>query len=120
MKFIEESYSLPLTLAGGISYTGIKKFLFSADLKHYPYDSRTTLSFGAEFSPVSFLSLRSGYIANSAMPAGYSTGTEQTIANLNGLGFGLGLSLGFGTIDYSVTPAGELGNAQRLSLSIKF
>jgi len=57
MKFLDEGFNLPLTFATGAGYQLMKSILISADLKHQPYDSRTTFSVGTEFSPVSILSL---------------------------------------------------------------
>jgi hypothetical protein len=121
MQFLEEGYQLPLTLAGGVGYNLLKSFLISADLKHQPYDSRTAFGIGTEFSPVSILSLRAGYITSAMRPTNSANnGFTEQISNLSGLGLGVGLKLGPSVIDYSFTPAGELGNSQRISLSLKF
>ena len=121
MKFLEKGFDLPLTLAGGASVKLFNRFLISTDMKHQPYDSRTTLSVGSEFSPVQIFSLRAGYFTNAIKSANSNDNnfTEQ-ISNLSGLGLGVGFNLGPSTIDYSFTPAGELGNAQRISLSFSF
>lgn len=125
MSFIDEGYNLPMTLAGGaaieLPVTRLP-LTISADIKHEPYDSRTTFSVGGEFSPVSLLSLRAGYLINAVKAAQSGAGKSFTdkLSDLSGLGMGLGFRMGPGTLDYSFTPAGELGNAQRISLSIKF
>src|SRR3989344_3600253 len=122
MQFIDEGYNLPLTIASGVGYQLISQVLISADLKYHPYDSRTMLSIGAEFSTVSMLFLRTGYITNSVgsnSPSINNKDFSEKASNLSGLGFGLGLKLGSSTVDYSFTPAGALGNTQRISLSVK-
>ena len=121
MKYLEDGYNLPLTLAVGTEYSITKMLLLSADLKNQPYDAKTTVNFGSEFMPVSILTLRVGYLANSAQAANASSNkfTEEN-ANLSGFGFGLGLRIFRGILDYSFSPSGDLGSAQRISLSVKF
>jgi len=124
MRFIEEGFNLPLTLSAGAALELTRSHFpltLSADVQHQPYDSRTTLSLGGEFTPISLLSLRAGYLTNAIRTSG-SEGNDfkDKISNLSGLGMGLGIRIGPGTMDYSFTPAGELGNSQRFSLSIKF
>lgn len=122
MKFAQDSYALPLTLSGGAGYHIARGLLVSADLKTRPYDSKTSLSFGTEFAPVSMLALRCGYLAEGAASKAPVSGGgfEKNAANLTGFGFGLGLKFSRAALDYAFTPSGELGNSQRLSLSVKF
>ena len=122
MTFLDQSFNLPLTLAAGAGYPVLKNLLLSADMKYQPYDSRTSFSAGAEFSPVSILSLRAGYLTNAVRSVGpvNSNNITEKVSNLSGLGLGMGLKLGLAGVDYSFTPAGELGNTQRISLSMKF
>ena len=121
MKFMDRSESLPLTVSGGLSYRGLKFLLISADVKQEMYDSRTIFSLGTEFSIVSWASLRAGYLSH-----GTSVQTAQgkfetdKIAALSGLGLGLGFKMGPGRLDYAVNPAGEMGQAHRVSLSFEF
>lgn len=121
MKFVDEGYNLPLTLIGGAGYRFFSNLLISADLKHQPYNSRTSFSLGTEFSPVSMLSLRAGYLTNALKPTSSNNNNlTEKLSNLSGVGLGLGFKIGSSNIDYSFTPAGELGNTQRISLSMKF
>ena len=121
MTFIDQSFNLPLTLAAGAGYPVLKNLLLSADMKYQPHDSRTSFSAGAEFSPISALSLRAGYLTNAIRQTGpVNSNITEKVSNLSGLGLGMGLKLGSASVDYSFTPAGELGNTQRVSLSIKF
>ena len=121
MKFREEGYPLPLSLASGVSYPIFSRLLISADLKYQPYDTRTSLSIGTEFSPVSMLSLRVGYLTNAIRAIGSKNNNfEEKVSNLSGFGLGIGFKIGSSAMDYSFTPAGELGNSQRIYLSIRF
>lgn len=124
MKFLEEGYNLPLTMAIGAALPLANYHLpltFSADLKHQPYDSVTTFSFGAEFNAASILALRAGYLANMARSvSSVAQSRTENISNLGGFGFGLGFKIGSGTLDYSFSPAGDLGNSQRISVAVKF
>ncbi len=122
MKFVQDNYALPLTLSGGAGYQVARGLLMSADLKTRPYDSKTSLSFGTEFAPVSMFALRCGYLAEGAASKApvSGEGLGKNAANLTGFGFGLGLKFSRATLDYAFTPSGELGNSQRLSLAVKF
>lgn len=121
MVFLNDGYSLPLTLAGGIGCRPTKNILLSADLRHAPLDSRTTFSLGGEISPLSVLSLRAGYLTSAFRPGSnqYNNFTEK-LSRVSGLGLGLGLKISGSSIDYSFTPAGELGYSQIISLALKF
>ncbi len=124
MSFINETYSLPLTLAGGIGYQVLQSLLISSDLKYQPYDSQTTFSLGTEFSPVSMLSLRAGYLLGAdgrfQISDGRTASSSIQYPASSIWSFGLGLKIGPSTLDYSFNPAAELGTTQRLSLSVKF
>ena len=59
------------------------------------------------------LSLRAGYLqARSA--------TETGTPLIGGFGGGIGLNWKRFNLDYSMTPAGELGNLQRISFRARF
>lgn len=121
MKFVQESYSLPLTLSVGTAYRVWQPLALSGDLRHYPVDARTSLSFGMEFSPVQMVALRAGYI--SAAAASSPSSSEKRASQLEGLtgfGAGMGLQISHYRLDYAFTPAGELGNVQRVSFSMKW
>ena len=49
-----------------------------------------------------------------------SAGAASGAGAFMGMGMGFGLRLGRAALDYSFKPAGELGHAQRLSLSTRF
>ena len=122
LRFLDETDSLPLTLAAGAGYRlGSTGLLFALDVKNLPIEGRTTASFGTEYNVFRVLSLRAGYL--SVLGEGTSAGggaVTQKMGDLSGLGAGLGLRMGSYKLDYSFTPFGELGNIQRVSLGAKF
>ena len=65
--------------------------------------------------------LRTGYNSKAAK-AGKSTDTKglKALDNLRGLSAGFGAELAGFKLDYAFTPYGELGNAQRLTLTAGF
>ncbi|HBL15714.1 MAG TPA: hypothetical protein DD417_02835 [Elusimicrobia bacterium] len=113
LRFAERTSPLPLTFATGLARRVGGSLLLSAEVRHRPYAGRTTFSIGTEYSLLSALSLRAGYNhQQSAAGAGSPL--------MGGLGGGLGLRWGRFAVDYALTPFGELGNVQRLSLRAGF
>lgn len=123
MKFIDEKFDLPLTLSLGSAYQILSPLVLSCDLEFKPLDQQTTLSFGTEFMASKNIALRAGYAAQlaSALPNGHTTAmNDGNFANVSGLAAGFGLGFRQFNLDYSITPFGELGNAQMLTLSTWF
>lgn len=116
MRFSQQSYALPLTLAAGGGFHIARGLLIAGELRYLPEDSRAAFNTGVEFAPVSLLALRAGYIAR-LLRAGSAAASPET---LPGFALGLGLKLSRAAIDYAFTPAGELGQSQRVSLALKF
>jgi len=116
MKFLEQRDPLPLSLAAGAAWKlpglGLSVAL---DLKHQPYDRKTTLSAGTEYRLAGALSLRAGYLSHLAAPA--SLRAHSAFA---GLGAGFGVLLGGYQFDYALVPFGPLGDAHRLSLAMRW
>ena len=118
LKFSEESSSLPLNLKLGAEYVLSidsdadlpKKISFYADVNQLK-DSGVSGSAGIEFLSAyrdgSLFSFRGGYRTNA--------GDKSSGASL-GLGMGSGAYL----LDYSYSALGSLGQAHRLSLTLKF
>ncbi len=112
VKFIDESDPLPLTYRLGASAPLLeRKMLVSSDLI-MPRDHEIGAAFGTEYRGRVTSDL--GY----AVRAGYRT--DSDVDGLKGLSIGSGLSLGRGIIDFAWVPFGELGNAYRFSLHVKF
>lgn len=121
MKFQDKEDPLPLTLSAGLNYTGLKFILLSAEVRQEVHDSRTLLSVGSEFSPMPWASLRAGYLSHEAtLTNSFGKSEGDKFASLAGLGLGAGLKIGLGRLDYSINPAGELGSAHRISLTLAF
>ena len=111
---------LPTTLAGGISYQW-EAFLADVDYKYMPYAPAGEVDAGIEYRPISLIALRAGYVrSTSAQPLMLGGSGGIDVASLSGFSFGTGLRLDGFDFDYSFTPMGELGDAQRFSLTARF
>lgn len=110
MKFISQRDPLPLSLSAGVSSAVIPGLNLAVDVRRLVYDKRTSVSFGTEYAVFSGLSLRSGYLTRAA----------ATDVKGGGLSAGVGLSIMNASLDYSVTPYGELGNTQKITLRKSF
>ncbi|MBI3551276.1 MAG: PorV/PorQ family protein [Elusimicrobia bacterium] len=113
LKLGDKDSSLPLTLAFGASTKISGALLVAADFKHRPYSHETVFGFGTEYALLSSFSLRAGYAAA-------NTASNTLNGALSGLGVGFGLKIYKAKLDYSFTPAGDLGEAQRVGLSTRF
>ncbi|MBI3551842.1 MAG: PorV/PorQ family protein [Elusimicrobia bacterium] len=113
LKLGDKDNSLPLTLAFGASTKLSGALLIAADVKHRPYSRETSFGFGTEYALLSSFSLRAGYAAA-------NTASNTLNGALSGLGVGFGLKIYKAKLDYSFTPAGDLGEAQRVGLSTRF
>lgn len=124
MKFLDQRYNLPLTLAGGAGYRAWDKLTLAVDLKQGVYGGSTSVSFGAEFWALGSLALRTGYFSpiGSRSTGGSSSGgsTDFQNSNVTRLGAGIGLKLFGYQIDYALVPFGELGNVHQVSLIAGF
>lgn len=114
LKFIEQEDALPLMLSVGASARLAGVLGLAAEIRNEPNDSRTSFALGTEYAFLGSLALRTGYSANSAGSRSPSMGM------LGGLGAGLGFRMKSFGADYSFTPFGDLGDAQRLTLSARF
>ncbi|MBI2915532.1 MAG: PorV/PorQ family protein [Elusimicrobia bacterium] len=121
MKFNEESFELPLTLGLGAEVSPVSRISILTDIKHSPYQRWTTWSAGVEITPFSHFSLRSGF---SSILAGGSNDihriSSSEILDIRGLGMGFGFQIKSVSLDYSLTPLGELGVSQRVFFSLRF
>jgi long-subunit fatty acid transport protein len=116
MKFLDQTSQLPLTLAVGLGYRLPVGLALAADFKHRPYSRDSQFGLGTEYALLANFALRAGYGT-----AKTGTGASQgTFSALGGFATGLGFKLRNYSLDYSFTPAGELGNTQRLSLAARW
>ena len=110
MKYISQKDPLPLTFAAGILVNVIPGFNMAMDVKRMVYDKRTDVSFGTEYSVLPMISLRTGYLMNNSR-----AGT-----GLNAINIGAGVNFWGTQFDYAVSPYGDLGNTQKITLKKKF
>jgi hypothetical protein len=123
MQFVSERFSLPLILAVGGAYQVAGPLVLALDVQHRPRDRQTVVSLGSEFSATGSFSLRAGYLAKLATSVqnNQQSETNRGIAGgLSGLNAGFGLRLSRVSLDYAVTPFGELGDVQSLTVSTAF
>lgn len=99
-----------VALGGAVRVAGVA--LLSADVRHRPATKETSFQVGTEYAVLPAVALRAGYSALGRRELGAGP--------LGGLGLGLGLKVNRFVVDYAFSPAGELGNAQRLGFSTRF
>jgi hypothetical protein len=115
LNFGGSSAPLPLTLAAGLGYQLPAGWTLAADYKNRPNSGSSEISVGTEYAVVSNFALRAGYASNHGPISGLSRAGDLT-----GFAAGFGLRLGGYSLDYSMTPFGGLGNAQRFGLGARF
>ncbi len=123
MKFVDEQYALPLTLSVGTAYRLSNPIVLLADVHHKPYSHQTELALGTQLFATNNVMLRAGYLAQLATSITNNQTSETNrgnLANVSGLTGGLGLQFRQFSLDYAITPFGELGNTQMLTLSTWF
>lgn len=111
LRYGDRVDSLPLTAAAGAAVRLSGSMLLSAEFRHRPAAGGFEAGVGTEYDLLPSLALRAGYRNASGQPGA---------AVMSGLGLGFGIRLKKATLDYAITPQGELGQAQRLSVSTKF
>jgi len=114
MTYLDQTDPLPLTLSLGAAYRLGGMFQVTTDIRHDVYDKQTSLGFGTEYALMPRFSIRAGYTSFASRNFGGAAGA------IGGFGGGFGLKLGRYRADYTFTPFGALGNAQRLSLGARF
>jgi len=111
MKFIDESFSLPLNVKLGGSYKLIgNSLILAADLNR-PKDGDINTSLGMEYKVMGIVNLRAGYR--------YSMGGND-LGAMSGLRTGIGIEIRDYKLDYAFVPYGELGQTHRISLLASF
>ncbi|MFH2070176.1 MAG: PorV/PorQ family protein [Elusimicrobiota bacterium] len=124
MKFISQTYSMPLTMTLGIGYT-MGGIVIALDIKQQVYEGRTIISAGTEYRVMNSIAFRMGYAGKLTEGAlsnrDIIQGSNADIANLTGFGAGIGLRLFTNhQMDYSFVPYGVLGDTHRISFSTRF
>lgn len=138
MKFIDESYPLPVVWKAGLSVApfgyGWLPLGLTGDIS-FPNDGDMSWRVGTEYFMGDILTLRLGYANQNSMTREALSGTTQGAPATNSLASLTGMMAGFGTriplsrvmgaggsisIDYAFVPYGELGNTHRISLGMKW
>lgn len=113
MKFVEEGFDLPLTFKLGLSYR-LKTLIFAADYSKST-DNKPCFNFGFESKIGPIITMRLGYRYDTS-----DNKLDLYKSSPVGLSGGLGLNLGdVYYLDYAYAPYGDLGDTQRIALSMK-
>ncbi len=116
MKFLDQSSVLPLTLVTGLGYRLPVGLIVALDFKHRPYGRSNEVNVGTEYGLFSNFALRAGYGSAGVVNAA----SGGALSAINGFAAGFGLNAFGYSLDYSMTPFGELGKVQRFSLGARF
>jgi hypothetical protein len=126
VRFIDQSYPLPLVLRTGVTYGQSKDFPHALSLQlDWSRDSSPIVRIGAEYQGFGPFALRAGYrtFAGGQRDAvlGKTLGSATSgFTEFYGLFLGMGLQTKLGNLDYAILPFGELGLAHRVSLGLRF
>jgi hypothetical protein len=122
LQYSGDKYALPLSLSFGTAFRLASPLTLSCDVLMRPRQNQTSVSIGSSFYASQNVTLRAGYLARLAQTVQNSqkSETERGSMGISGMAGGLGLSFGQFMMDYSLTPFGELGTTQTLTLSTWF
>ena len=121
MRFINESFNLPLSVSCGVGYKLLNTIDLGLDIKNQPLTGKTDMAFGVEIMPFGMLSIRAGYVVSliTAIANRNSYSNMIGMKNMLGLGLGMGFAVRDYRFDYSFVPYQTLGDTHRISLAIK-
>ena len=112
MRYINQSDPLPLSVSAGLLLTALPGVDISLDFKRFVNEKQNNYNLGMNYNFMPGFALRTGYMMN---------GTNISLGNkLGGFSAGVGLYFFDTGLDYSMSPFGELGNVQKLSVKKKF
>jgi len=126
VKFIERGYPLPMAFRVGAAYGMTPKFPHAISLQlDFPRDDSPSVRLGFEYAGFGPFALRAGYRTVSAEQKSAALGkalgsTAPGLSEFYGFFMGVGFRTKLGSMDYSILPYGELGNAHRFSMSLRF
>lgn len=119
MRFIDEAFSLPLSVNVGGGYMLGDALLLQCGASHRPNAGLTTLGMGAELWMNRSLALRTGY-QRAAAASSVSAPSQNPLAGI-GIGAGWRPMKGDLRIDYAYTLAGsDIGGMHRITLGWDF
>ncbi|MDI6782183.1 MAG: PorV/PorQ family protein [bacterium] len=111
LKIIKEGYRLPFTVRVGETFI-LPKLLLSLDTS-FQVDNEPVYAVGIEYTLTKYIALRYGWKSQDE-----GLGSLYDLAE--GTSFGIGVKLPLGNIDYAYLPCGLLGEAQQVSLCLRF
>ena len=126
VRFVDQAYPLPTTIRAGATYGLSKRFPHALNLQlDFPRDAAPIIRFSLEYLGFGPFSLRAGYRTHSGAQReaalGKSLGTTASgLSEFYGMFMGVGFRSRVGTLDYSITPYGELGSTHRFSIGLRF
>jgi len=112
LKYISEEDPLPASVTLGGAYRIKNHWLIALDA-NASVDYEANIGFGTEYTRICWAK------TSVAVRAGYSTRTKY-VGGLNGFTGGVGFTYSNYSLDYAFVPYGDLGDTQRISLSLKF
>ncbi len=115
LRYAERREDLPLAVTAGAAVRLGGSLLLSGELRGRPKAGEVSAGVGTEYGLLPAFVLRGGHRSVMGQSA---LGTSAS--PMEGLGLGLGVRVRKATVDYAITPQGELGQAQRLSVSTRF
>ena len=126
IRFVDQAYPLPMTLRAGVTYGLTRRFPHALNLQlDFPRDSSPVLRLSLEYLGFGPFALRAGYRTQSAAQREAALGralgtTASGLSEFYGMFMGVGFRSKLGTLDYSITPYGELGSTHRFSIGLRF
>ena len=114
IKYISQCDQLPLSVSAGIMFMPIAGFMLNFDARHYVYDKYTAYSLGTEYA----LFGGPGTMTGLSLRGGVNGGAGQSAAGA--FSAGAGIKLMNANLDYAMSPEGNLGSIQRITLKKKF
>jgi len=125
VKFRDDAFPLPLTLRAGASLALKGAPVLLAAQADFPNDSGAALRLGGEYAATDSLRLRLGYRTTpssdrDAVLGKEMGGSDAGVSGMFGFFAGVGITMSGFSLDYALSPYGELGNAHRVSLGMKF
>ncbi|MFC2061663.1 PorV/PorQ family protein [Elusimicrobiota bacterium] len=118
IKFINEGYNLPVSIGAGcgLRIGGVR---LGIDTNYEIIEENIRLSFGTEYVPVRFISLRGGYFMN-LIDKTILADKYKVKEKGQGLGGGVGINILKYSLNYAVVPYIDLGTTHRISFLVKF
>ncbi len=115
LRYADRTEDLPLAVTAGAAVRLGGSLLLAGELRGRPKAGGLSAGIGTEYNLLPTFVVRGGYRSTMGQ-----SGVGGPTTPMAGLGFGFGVRIRKATLDYAITPQGELGQAQRLSVSTRF